>query len=73
MGLQAGRLYRQGDDAYIDGAVLELFNNLVAEVSVNTDLHAGIEVTVLGKDIGQDVKAGRLVGPITSVPRGLAP
>ena len=62
MRFQAGRLYRQGDDSHVDRAVLQLLDDLVAEVAINTDLHAGIQMTVLGKYVRQYVQAGRLIG-----------
>jgi hypothetical protein len=65
MRLQTRTLYRHGDDADINRAILQLLNNFVAEVAIDVDLHAGIKAAVLGKDVGQHVKA--------MVPRGIDP
>ena len=60
--LHAGGFDRQRDDADVDGAVLELLENLVAEVAVDAHLHAGIQAAVLREDVGKNVEAGGLVG-----------
>ena len=58
-----GRFDRQGHNAHINRPVFQLFHNLVAEVSINADLYARIEAGELGEDVGQNIKACRLVRP----------
>src|SRR5262249_46718176 len=43
-----GAFHWKGYDAYVEGTGLQLFDNLVAEVSINADLHPGIEAAVFG-------------------------
>ena len=61
MGLQAGGFYRHGHDAHVDGPVLQLLENLVAEIAVDAELHVGIEAAVLGENFGQHVQAGGFI------------
>src|SRR5206468_1621831 len=60
--LQIGRLDGQGDDADIDGAVLNALENLVAEVPVDADVHQRIAALKFRKNIGKQIKAGGFVG-----------
>ena len=57
MRFQAGTLHRHGDDADVNGSVLQLLDNLVTEVAINADLHAGIQAAIFRENIGQNVKA----------------
>ena len=61
MGFQAGGLYRQGDDSDVDCAVLQLLHDLIAKITINTDLDLWIQMAVLSEDVGQYVQAGRLI------------
>src|SRR5579862_8643674 len=62
VGLQAGRFYWQGHDADIDRAVLQLLDDLVAEVAIDTDLDFRVEAAIFGEHFGQNVKASGFVG-----------
>src|SRR6266404_2228172 len=60
--LQIGGLDGQGDDANIDGAVLDALQNLVAEIAIDTDVHQGIAALKFRKNIGEQVKTGGFIG-----------
>ena len=49
------------DDADVDRAVFHFFQNLVAEIPVDADLHGGKAPVVLRENIRQHVKARRFV------------
>src|SRR5579872_1062051 len=59
--LQAGRLDRQRQNADFHGAVLELLDNLVTEIAIDTNLHWRISPAVLAEDLGQDVETCRFI------------
>jgi len=61
MRFKAGTLDRHGDDADINGAVLKLLDNFVAEISIDTDLHAGIKAAIFRENIRKNVKASGFV------------
>ena len=62
MDFQAGRFHRQRDDAHVHGAVFHFFQNFVAEIPVDADLHGGKAPAVLRENFRQHVEAGRFVG-----------
>src|SRR5712664_245007 len=59
---QVGRLDGKRDDADIDGAIFHALQNLVAEIAVDADVHERIAALKFGKNIGEQVEAGRFVG-----------
>src|SRR4029077_1855398 len=60
--LQIGRFDGKRDNADIHGAILDALQDLVAEISVDTDMHQRIAALKLGKNIREQVQAGGFVG-----------
>ena len=60
--LQARRLDGQGQNADLDRPVLQLFHDLVAEISIDADLHRRIAPAVFPENLRQNIQAGGLVG-----------
>ena len=59
--LQAGRLNRQRQNAHFHRAVFQLFHDLVAEISIDADLHRRIAPAVFRKNLRQHIQTGSLV------------
>jgi len=62
MNLEDGGFYRQRDDADVESAVFDAFEDLTAKIAVNADLHGRVQSAVLGEDVGQHVDAGGFIG-----------
>ena len=60
--LEIRRLDGQGDDANVNGTVLDALQDLVAEIPVNADVHERITALKLRKNIGKEVEAGGFIG-----------
>src|SRR5712691_7385481 len=60
--LQIRGLDGQGDDANIDGAVLDALQNLVTEIAIDADVHQGIAALKFRKNIGEQVETGGFIG-----------
>jgi hypothetical protein len=59
---QVGRLDGQGDDADVDGAVLDALENFVAEVAIDADMHQRIAALKFCENVGEQIEAGRFIG-----------
>jgi len=59
---QIRRLDGQGNDADVDGAVLDALENLVTEVTVDADVHQGIAALKFRKNVGEQIEAGGFIG-----------
>src|SRR6516162_6624256 len=53
--------YRHGDDADIDQTVLQPFENLVAEVAIDADLHIGVAPPIFAESLRQHIEACRFI------------
>jgi len=62
VGFQAGRFYRQGDDTDVNRTVLQLLDDFVTEVAIDTDVDFGIKAAVFSEHFGENVEAGGFVG-----------
>src|SRR6266436_9906626 len=62
MHLQIGRLDGQRNDANVNGTVLDALQDLVAEITVNADVHERIAALKFGKNVGEEIEAGGFIG-----------
>src|SRR6266446_5631118 len=60
--LQIRGLDGQGDDADVDGAVLDALENLVAEIAVDADVHQRVAALKFRENVGEQIKAGGFIG-----------
>src|ERR1700730_9467127 len=61
MNLEAGRFYRQRNDAHVNGAVFDFLENLMAEIAVDADLYRWKAPAILGENVREHVKTRRFV------------
>src|SRR5215470_3118153 len=59
---QAGRLDGQGQNTNFHRAIFQLFDDLIAEISVDADLYRRITAAILSKNLWQNVQTRSLVG-----------
>src|SRR5271155_5778552 len=70
MRTKAGRLCGEGDDADVERAVLDFFEDFAAEIPVNADLHKGVVPVIFREDIREDVEACRFVSADSELAAG---